>query len=1164
MKRPTRSWWRIIAFTALGIAGLIAATLSWVVSVDHQHLRDEAENMLGEVLGRDVSIDGELHLLLGRKIELSVSKLRLAAPDWSEHDDLLQLENLSATVDSRSLLSEVIVIDSLTIDGLSVFLQENADGQNNWTFEAADSEIAPDESSERPSIPVKVHALSISDSSISWSQAQPETRLVMQIDSLSEAIRADGSVSIDLDGAINETPLDIAASVNNVDNLNALRDVTIDLDASLGEVRLSSNIAIEDLLNPAQPRASVTLSGPNAEYLTNVMQWEQITTGPLSLALEIAPVGARMSLDLDGNFGEFAIASTGSFDDLQALQNAAFDFSASGPNSGRVASLFGIEGIPAEPFEAKGSLQVSGSTVDLNDAKLTIGNTVLDANAHFANFPGVEGATARAQLRGVAIEKFSALTRLPDDMKGAFSAELALDALANGTADIELTANAANSELQAKGNVTDNTGLSDTRIDLQFSTPSLSRLSALAGVRGLPSLPLNLQASLNRRETVTMVTSARVDLGGDTVLLSGTVGDDPLHADTSLDFELQLVDAIRTLRQLDIDASEVATAPLNAKGQISAIDSVLSISNLRAHYADAEVRIDGTVAGIGEVATSKLRISASGPNLANLLSATDRDLSTTFRTSMDLAATAEAIEVDNIDIRFDRTNFSGDLRFDRLAPLSNYGAAIKGTSSDLAALASAFVDIDAPAGIPMTLDLRGNGQEGAVQLDALTLKIGEAVLHAAGNIAGTSNFAGSKLQFDLDVPDMGFVADIVGSSLPSEALQLSAQFESFDDDLVADNLRLQIGNNLVQGKVSVRSEEVPYVKVDLSSDVLDLSAYISDEVEPAEPDNTTTNAGGNPRLIPDTPVSIDKLGKFNADFSVSVAKLIVHERERTDLQVNASIKDGSLQVDTFKLTGEYGGKLWGGLGIRPVAGSVEFWMRFFGENVDLGLPAESEDEQRALPRYDLKLAFITRGNTVREMAGTVNGYLKVVGGAGVLRTGMMKVFTQDFLFELLDAVNPFLENDPYTKLECMAILATVEDGQIIGKPLLVAQSERLKIVADARINLKTETVDADFNTVAQKGIGISLNDLVNPYVKVGGTLKSPALRFDQNSALIEGGAAVATAGISILAKNLAGRFLGASDPCGQAITQAEEKFTQLEKTYGGGQRSASPGQQVNR
>ena len=55
------------------------------------------------------------------------------------------------------------------------------------------------------------------------------------------------------------------------------------------------------------------------------------------------------------------------------------------------------------------------------------------------------------------------------------------------------------------------------------------------------------------------------------------------------------------------------------------------------------------------------------------------------------------------------------------------------------------------------------------------------------------------------------------------------------------------------------------------------------------------------------------------------------------------------------------------------------------------------------------------------------------------------------------------------------------------------------------------------STVPQKGLGLSVTDLVNPYVKLSGTLAKPSLTLDPEGVLLEGGTAVATAGISILA-----------------------------------------------
>jgi hypothetical protein len=182
---------------------------------------------------------------------------------------------------------------------------------------------------------------------------------------------------------------------------------------------------------------------------------------------------------------------------------------------------------------------------------------------------------------------------------------------------------------------------------------------------------------------------------------------------------------------------------------------------------------------------------------------------------------------------------------------------------------------------------------------------------------------------------------------------------------------------------------------------------------------------------------------------------------------------------------------------------------------------------------------------LRELAGAINGYLRMVGGEGRLRSGDLTAFTNDFLSELFDTINPFASKDPYTNLKCIVVLAAFEDGQVIGRPMLVIQSEKLKIVANTEIDLKTERLDVNFNTVPQKGIGISLSNLVNPYVKVAGTLGNPSLILNAESALIQGGAAVATAGLSILAKGLADRFLASKDPCGKAVADADEQFKLL-------------------
>ncbi len=73
--------------------------------------------------------------------------------------------------------------------------------------------------------------------------------------------------------------------------------------------------------------------------------------------------------------------------------------------------------------------------------------------------------------------------------------------------------------------------------------------------------------------------------------------------------------------------------------------------------------------------------------------------------------------------------------------------------------------------------------------------------------------------------------------------------------------------------------------------------------------------------------------------------------------------------------------------------------------------------------------------------------------------------------------------------------------------------------------------------------------LINPYTMIGGTLASPSLTLDPEGALIEGGAAVATAGLSIIAKRLNDRFFKAKDACGKAVADADPDFQAIKKFY---------------
>ena len=235
--------------------------------------------------------------------------------------------------------------------------------------------------------------------------------------------------------------------------------------------------------------------------------------------------------------------------------------------------------------------------------------------------------------------------------------------------------------------------------------------------------------------------------------------------------------------------------------------------------------------------------------------------------------------------------------------------------------------------------------------------------------------------------------------------------------------------------------------------------------------------------------------------------------------------------------------------LRPAGDSASLILDVAGSKLILLMPATTAEELAALPRYELDTILLGRGATVRELAASLNGYLRLVGGEGRLKSSGLRFFTGDFLSEVLTTVNPFAKTDPYTNFQCAVVLVQVEEGKATGAPILVAQTDRLRILAEADIDLGTEKFEAIISTVPQKGLGLSVTDLVNPFTKISGTFARPTLTLDPEGVLIEGGAAVATAGLSILAKRFKQRFLDDKDACGKALKEAEPVFTELREKY---------------
>jgi hypothetical protein len=146
------------------------------------------------------------------------------------------------------------------------------------------------------------------------------------------------------------------------------------------------------------------------------------------------------------------------------------------------------------------------------------------------------------------------------------------------------------------------------------------------------------------------------------------------------------------------------------------------------------------------------------------------------------------------------------------------------------------------------------------------------------------------------------------------------------------------------------------------------------------------------------------------------------------------------------------------------------------------------------------------------------------------------------LEEMLSAINPLRKTDPNTDFECLIVPLTVTDGKVAGAPSIFVSTEKLRAVTQGSLNLKTEEIRVGVRTTPRRIVSISAAELFNPYVQVVGTLAAPKLAVDEAGVLITGGAAVATGGLTLLARGLWDRLSKAGDACKQVSEQARKEL----------------------
>jgi hypothetical protein len=333
----------------------------------------------------------------------------------------------------------------------------------------------------------------------------------------------------------------------------------------------------------------------------------------------------------------------------------------------------------------------------------------------------------------------------------------------------------------------------------------------------------------------------------------------------------------------------------------------------------------------------------------------------------------------------------------------------------------------------------------------------------------------------------------------------------------------------------------PGVKGTVTIPELDLGKYVK---EPTGGAGGKPGAGGKaaPKgpMFSNDPLPWDSLKGVNADLRVMITNLKLPNGQTVEnVVVPVMLANGHLTIKDATVD-LFGGKIAASVTADANDKSVAFQTVISGLTAEALAKAFKVTDLVTNGPLDVNVNVHGSGNSMHGIASTLSG--SAIGGMGQsrIRNDALNFIGADVVMQILNAINPMGNKDPYTVAKCAVMNFQISNGVANTQNGIALVTDKMNLTGTGKVNLGPETIEMVVKPQATSGLGIGLGKLVSA-VKVNGPLASPNIGLDAGGsakAIGSIGAAFATGGLSVLAQGLKDKSDAktAGDPCQIART----------------------------
>lgn len=404
-------------------------------------------------------------------------------------------------------------------------------------------------------------------------------------------------------------------------------------------------------------------------------------------------------------------------------------------------------------------------------------------------------------------------------------------------------------------------------------------------------------------------------------------------------------------------------------------------------------------------------------------------------------------------------------------------------------------------------------------------RLGELNFALSGRTAMPSRAAVDTLDFSITAPGFAALGAPFALGLPgAKPVALTTSLAREDNRYRLAPLVVRVGASELRSQLVI-DRTSPRWRIDgsIAATHLDLADFLSPVERPSR----------DGRVFPDTQLPFGLLSHVDANVAFTSDTLTSPAFVFENLISRIELADGNAVIGPVKARvadGEFRARF----DIRAATGAPEVVseLSLGGARLDR-LPKIAARKSVNGGALDVVVKIAGHGRSAREIMAQAHGTIAVDIGAARFNNKAVNLAETDLLWSFVTRLNPFASREPVSEIECVAVRFPIADGIAENPAGIGILTRSLSILGGGKLNFATERIDLGARPKPREGLGLSVSGLVD-FLRLGGTLKNPRAVTDTVGVATAGvkvGAAIATAGLSVVAEGLFDRASADASVC---------------------------------